>query len=136
MMNFKTFINTIYLGDRACKSLLLNGWEGRVEITVNLLSRIRDSTGNWNFYSEEDIENGIIVFAGIEEVFIEPSGRFPNDAIEHLVVEKVTENGVGHFRLTANQVTEEGETHRVIVRIVAKDLYLIDPINPETELRI
>ena len=97
---------------------------GKVEITVNLLSRIRDATGEWNYYSAEDIENGIIVFAGVETngKNIEPSGRFPNDAIEHLVVEKMTRwVDSASFRLTSNQVTVEGDAScQVIVGIVRK----------------
>ncbi len=134
-MNFESFLSTIYLGDRACKSILIDGWNGRVEVTVDIVSRIRDRSGNWNFYADEDVHNGQIVFAGVEAIIIEPPGRFPNDVIESLVVEQVTNEGIGHFKLTANQVIEDGEAFLVVVRIAAKDLYLVDPRNSGMQLR-
>lgn len=135
MKDFNTFLSTIYLGDRACKSLLIDGWRGIVELTVNLVSRIRDPSGNWNYYSDEDIENGIVVFSGIEAISLDPPGRFPNDTIEDLVVERIGDHGLVEFRLTATQVVENGNAYKVIVRITARDVYLVDPINPQTEIR-
>src|SRR5688572_28261911 len=81
-MEPEKFLQTIYLGDRGCKSILLDGWNERVAIQINLISRIRDASGNWDFYDKEDIEDGLIVFEDVVSIFFDPPGFIPNDTIE------------------------------------------------------
>lgn len=47
------FLNSIYLGDRACKAILLDGWRKEVKIQIDAISRVRGET--WDFYSAEDV---------------------------------------------------------------------------------
>jgi len=48
------FLKTIYLGDRACKSILIDGWNKRIELKVDSISRVRSESGNWDIYTQRD----------------------------------------------------------------------------------
>ncbi len=52
-MNIPDFLKTIYLGDRACKSILLDGYENEVKIQIDCISRVRGET--WDYYNEENL---------------------------------------------------------------------------------
>ena len=67
-MNSSDFIKTIYLGDRACKGVVIDGWNSLVKIHIDNISRIRSLSGNWELYTDEDIENGFIVFEFVESI--------------------------------------------------------------------
>jgi hypothetical protein len=55
---------TVYLGDRLCKSIVLDGYAREVKIKIDLISRVRGES--WNFYSAEDIDDGYVVLEGVE----------------------------------------------------------------------
>src|SRR5258708_3314646 len=77
-------LKTIYLGDRACKSLLIDGWNDRIVLQVDTISRIRSVTGNWEYYTDEDIVDGLIVFTNATSISFEPNGLMPNDLIHSI----------------------------------------------------
>lgn len=68
-MNAIDFLKTLYFGDRYCTKFLLDSTNNKVELHVNQISRIRDKSGEWNYYTDEDIENGVLVFTGIKKCF-------------------------------------------------------------------
>lgn len=76
------FLSSVYLGDRACKAIVLDGWKDEVRIQINLISRRRSET--WDFYSAEDVEDGFLVFEGVDHVSFDPPGLVPNDAIGNI----------------------------------------------------
>ncbi|KOF13589.1 hypothetical protein AC244_30600 [Ensifer adhaerens] len=76
------FLSSVYLGDRACKVIVLDGWKDEVRIQINLISRRRSET--WDFYSAEDVEDGFLVFEGVDHVSFDPPGLVPNDAIGNI----------------------------------------------------
>ncbi|WP_077960818.1 DUF6258 family protein [Ensifer adhaerens] len=73
------FLSSVYLGDRACKAIVLDGWKDEVKIQIDLISRCRSET--WNFYSAEDVEDGFLVFEGVDHVSFDPQGPIPNGEI-------------------------------------------------------
>lgn len=73
------FLKTIYLGDRACKGLVLDGWKDEVKIHINAISRVRGDA--WDFYTDEDVDDGFLVFEGVDHISFDPPGRIPNDEI-------------------------------------------------------
>ena len=40
-MDVSAFLKTIYLGDRACKAITLDGWNRSIKIEIDCISRIR-----------------------------------------------------------------------------------------------
>ncbi len=133
------FLKTIYLGDRACKAIALDGWSKRVLVHVNVISRIRGDSGSWDFYTAEDIPDGRLVFEDVLQVRFDPSGPLPNDLINELVVLELVEQELGRpvytFRLSVGSVDDVGGSTEVIVEIKARDLYLQDPRTPAREIR-
>ncbi|WP_250392083.1 DUF6258 family protein, partial [Escherichia coli] len=48
---------------------------------MNLISRIAYGTTEWNFYNNEDLENGYLVFTDVTFFNIIPNGSIPDDYI-------------------------------------------------------
>ncbi|MBN8613578.1 MAG: hypothetical protein J0L92_23485 [Deltaproteobacteria bacterium] len=81
-----------YYGDRAVKSVTVDGWRAAVRVTVDVLSRIRSSDGQWNDYADEDIDDADLVFTGVREVVWTPAGPIPNDLLNHMVAGRRSRN--------------------------------------------
>ena len=136
-MDPKQFLQTVYLGDRACKSLLLDGWNNRVCLQIDTISRIRSASGAWEYYCAEDIQDGLLVFTGVHRVDIDPPGFMPNDQIEILSVEPLApvENNSTtpecysiHIQCAAHN--RDGKWETVDLHIVAEGVHLEDPARP------
>jgi len=123
------FLKTIYLGDRACKSITLDGWNRKVVIEVDEISRIRSASGQWDFYNEENIVDGRLVISGVRSVHFDPAGPLPNDYISSLEASPMAD-GFYQFRVSAGSGDETGETTEVLVTIEAKAMHLEDPAAP------
>jgi len=52
-MHATEFLKAIYLGDRTCRSITLDGWKKRVLTEADEISRVRSESGNWDFYNIE-----------------------------------------------------------------------------------
>ncbi|HCL5073425.1 TPA: hypothetical protein N2F43_002713 [Salmonella enterica] len=79
----------IYLGDRAIKKIEFDLWEKEIRIQVNLISRLAYGTTEWNFYNNEDLEDGYFVFFDIDYFNITPEGSIPDDYIISMITDKV-----------------------------------------------
>lgn len=77
MTNIPAILETIYLGDRAGKSIRIDGWNSTVALELNCISRVRGPS--WNFYTAEDIEGGFLVFKGVDSIAFDPPGLVPDD---------------------------------------------------------
>ena len=60
MEEMKKFLSSIYLGDRFCENVTVENH--KISFQINLISRLKRGTKEWNYYSEEDIEHGHLVF--------------------------------------------------------------------------
>ncbi|EEA4940012.1 hypothetical protein DAV22_24335, partial [Salmonella enterica subsp. enterica serovar Enteritidis] len=69
----------IYLGDRAIKKIEFELWEKEIRIQINLISRLAYGTTEWNFYNNEDLEDGYFVFFDVDCFSITPEGSIPDD---------------------------------------------------------
>lgn len=88
-MDAVKFINTIYLGDRCITGINIDSEHMSVKIQVDVISRIRSADGNWNFYTDEDIPNGKIVFNGCKRFILDSQGIIPSDFIDISEISKV-----------------------------------------------
>lgn len=138
-MKPKDFLRTIYLGDRSCKSILIDGWGSRVMVLVDLISRVRDSSGLWNYYSQEDILNGLIVFQDVDSITLDPPGFVPNGYINGIEVEDVQlEAGEASskylFQLWVDSTDSCGLVTEVEIKITARSIHLADSDQPDIEI--
>jgi len=136
-MDTQTFAKSVYLGDRACKALHIDTWNRRVTIQIDTISRIRSTSGEWEYYTEEDIEDGLLVFDGVTFFSLSPPGCLPNDWISIVDVESVSEqDGVSlsnpqfRFTLSLGAVTEAGEGQELSLTLVAAGIHIEDPARP------
>jgi hypothetical protein len=123
------FLKTIYLGDRACKSITIDGWNRKVVIEVDEISRIRSASGQWDFYNEENIVDGRLVISGVRAVHFDPAGPIPNDYISGLEASPLAD-GFYRFKFSAASGDESGNSTEVLVTIEAKAIHLEAPTEP------
>ena len=126
-MNIPEFLKTIYLGDRGCKSILIDGWCDEVKIQVNCISRVRDET--WNYYIKEDLDDGYIVFEGVRSISIKPDGVIPNGFVNDISAELVNENEY-LIKLNIDADTSDGFHDGAEIEIIAKSMSLEDKLKP------
>lgn len=127
------FIETIYLGDRACKKIEIDGWNNIVRIQVNEISRIRDPSGRWNYYNDENIVDGYIVFTDVKSFVFDPPGFIPNDELELYSVESI-DGGNYRFVVIITSVNQMSEGTNVTITIEAKGIHLEDPQKPGVKI--
>ncbi|WP_125933067.1 DUF6258 family protein [Kiloniella majae] len=135
MMNLAEFTNSLYLGDRACKKIIYDTWKEELCIQVDNISRIRSKSGNWDYYTEEDIEDGFIVFTGIKKVIFDSSGKAPNDQVNYLKIENQTEECCS-FVMSIDHVDsqESDENTETILKITAENICLRNPLIPDIDI--
>jgi hypothetical protein len=126
---------TIYLGDRGCKRVEIDGWNSRVLITVDCISRVRSESGSWDFYTQEDIDDGVLVIEGARWITFEPPGYIPNDEIRSFEVEPVTpqvgteaSEYIFTLSVVSNLTLTDGAL--VCVKIIGTGFFLQDPQCP------
>lgn len=139
-MSPQDLIKTIYLGDRICLGLILDGSKGRISIEVDCISRVRSASGTWDFYCDEDIERARLVFEDARWFSMDPPGFIPNEYINGFEIvaggnPTPDTNNRLVFRLLIASVNEEGIPTQVTVEIHAAGFYLEDPANPGIEIR-
>ena len=128
---------TIYLGDRACKAIIIESWQNRVLVQVDCLSRIRDPSGRWNFYTDEDIEDAYIVLTGVNSVALEPPGRVPDDYFLDWRAEIAKSTPESSYRVIFDVASsgEMGPAGNVVLTVIATGMHLEDPKRPGKEIR-
>ena len=124
-MELEQFMRSIYLGDRACKSVLMDGLNREIKIQIDCISRVRSES--WDYHTAEDLVDGFLVFEDVEGVTFTPPGRMPNDWIELAsVAEEVAQSGMNRFVIKAGSVDEQGNDVEIELSIIAKAVALED----------
>jgi hypothetical protein len=130
-MNQKTkpdeLLRSIYLGDRACKAVLIESWKKSVAIQVDCISFLRPGRVIWDFYTDKDVVDGWLVFDNVSRFHMEPSGPIPNDRINEITAEPIfssTENPSYLFTLYIDSVDETGNTVETTLRIAAECIHV------------
>lgn len=136
-MNPKQLLESVYLGDRACKAVLIDAWRKRVAIQVDVISRLKPETQTWDFHTAADIKDGWLVFTNVRSVRFAPAGPLPNDLINDVSVKATDSPGSQPdylFELSIGSVDDSGNSTEVFVRVEASGLHLEDPAKPGVEI--
>ena len=124
-MNVNKFMHTIYLGDRKLKKIIIDTREKEVKFQIDFISRVRSKDGRWNFYIEEDVANGYIVFMGVKFFSMEPKGVIPNSEIHDWEVREM-ENQLFEVSLFMGAYKEDGDYEEVKAMLICNDICLED----------
>ncbi len=115
------FIKTIYLGDRSCLSINLEGTDKKVLLKVDCISRVRGET--WNYDDSEDVHQGFLVFEKVTSCNLDLTGQLPNDWIEPISVKKIADNATGwEFIFSLGVVDSKGMSSEKLLTVVAENI--------------
>lgn len=125
MDTIEKILSTIYLGDRFCENVVIQ--DEQILFQINCISRLREGTEEWNYYSEADIEHGYLVFD--EVIDFRSSSELPfNDEIYAIeIVEKM--NGIYTFIVYGCNVSDDAISTDIELQIRAKNFYIFNPQN-------
>lgn len=129
----ENLFESIYLGDRFCKKIIIDNELDLIKLEINCISRIRSEDGMWNFYNEENIENGFIVFAEVKEFNFIPNGLITNDAIKLKELIKIGDNYIS--KIIFETYNAEYNCSIVELEIVSEDVFLENPLLPGIKIR-
>lgn len=125
MGDIRKLLDSIYLGDRFCENVIFR--ENKILFQINCISRLKEGTNEWNYFSERDIEHGYLVF---DEVINYNSNReLPlNDEIYKIdIVEKTNE--IYSFIIYGCNISDDAISTDISLQIKAKKFYIFNPHN-------
>lgn len=134
-MNIEDFMKTVYLGDRYIKEIVLDSYRKEMKIKINEISRIRSEDGMWNYYNDENIEDGYLVFSEVNSFSMEPLGAIPNGGLHDWVFKKLKGDNY-EVTLFMEAYHQNGGYNEVIIHLTSNGLCLEDPQNPEGRIYI
>jgi len=132
-MSIEDFMKTVYLGDRFIKEIVLDSYKREMKIKINEISRIRSQSGLWDYYNDENIEDGYLVFTEVDNFSMEPLGSIPNGELHDWKFENLKENTY-KVTLFMGAHRQNGEYNEVIINLTSDGLCLEDPQKPSERI--
>jgi hypothetical protein len=115
------FIKTIYLGDRLCLSLNMEGTKKRISLKVDCISRVRGES--WNYYDAEDVHDGFLVFEDVVSCHLDSKGQLPNDWIEPVSVTKMDGDSTAwKFVFSLGVIDSKGVSSETLLTVIAENI--------------
>ena len=125
MEKIKRFLSSLYLGDRYCENVeILNK---NITFQFNCISRIKPGTSEWNFYNDENVEHGCLVFDEVKEYQCSSDLPFNEDIYDIKV--KTKEKDIYTFVVLGSNVSDDSVTTEIEMVIQAKKVYVYNPKN-------
>ncbi len=120
MENIRKLLSSIYLGDRFCENVIFR--ENKILFQINCISRLKEGTNEWNYFSERDIEHGYLVFD--EVINYNSNSELPlNDEIYKIdIVEKTNE--IYSFIVYGCNISDDATSTDISLQIKAKKFML------------
>jgi uncharacterized protein DUF6258 len=117
-------LRSIYYGDRACLGLVVDGTKSEIRLQIDVISRIRSETGEWEFYNDENIDRGFVVFDDVRWFSLGPSSvGIPNDYLNSIEVTGVDGPDVT-VSISVGSVAEWRPSMEVLIEIVCRGAHL------------
>ena len=116
------FLKTIYLGDRGVTGISMDSVRKTVKIHIDYISRVRGK--NWNYYTDEDLENGAIVFSGCKKFFFDTNGMLPSDFID---IESVEQTAADEYTIVFDVSSYSFDEKRLVpakLKIIFQTVHL------------
>lgn len=127
MDEMRKFLASIYLGDRFCEKLEIGG--GKIVFHINLISRLREGTQEWNYYSEKDIAHGCLVFDQVADYRFDRELPFNDEIYDIQVLER--EKDLFSFMVSGCSVSKDAVSTDIALYIKARECYIFNPKNGE-----
>ena len=122
MDSIKKILESLYLGDRFCEKVEFG--ENKISFQMNRISKLKEGTKEWNYYTDEDIEHGYLVFDNVIEYGVNNKLPF-NDEIYHIeMVEK--KDDIFFFKINGCNVSDTAVSTDIEMWIRAKRFYVLD----------
>lgn len=125
MDKIKKFLSSIYLGDRFCENIVIK--DGKIAFKINCISRVKEGTKEWNYYSKEDIEHGYLVFDGVVDYNLCSENLLNDEIYEIKIVNKTNE--IYTFIVYGCHVSADAVSTDIEMQIRAKEVYIFNPQN-------
>ena len=116
------FLQTIYLGDRGITGISMDSVRKTVKIHIDCISRIRGK--HWDHYTDEDLENGAIVFSGCKKFFFDTNGMLPSDFID---IESVEQTAADEYTIVFDVSSYSFDEKRLVpakLKIIFQTVHL------------
>ena len=123
MDNIEKILCSIYLGDRFCENVTIK--DDKISFQIDCISRLRQGTEKWDYYSEEDIEHGYLVFDEVIDFSSSSELPFNDEIYEIEISEKM--NGIYTFVVYGCNVSDDAISTDIELRIRAKKFYIYNP---------
>lgn len=125
MERISNFLNSLYFGDRFCEKVEIS--DKKIVFQINCISKLKSGSTTWNYYSNEDIEHGCLVFDEIKEYHSTSELIINEDIYEISVLDK--SDDVYTFLIQGSNFSDNLMSTDIEMTIQAKKFYIYNPNN-------